>query len=62
MYHFNLQIDLKAGRNVINWQVTAITYGSHDRREPVYIRSIEIQGLTLVLIFYCTVNSFVYTP
>ena len=45
MYHFNLQIDLKAGRNVINWQVTAITYGSHDRREPVYIRSIEIQGL-----------------
>lgn len=39
------KIDLKAGRNVINWQVTAITYGSHDRREPVYIRSIEIQGL-----------------
>ncbi|XP_027044003.1 UPF0577 protein KIAA1324-like homolog isoform X2 [Pocillopora damicornis] len=40
------KIDLKAGRNVINWQVTAITYGSHDRREPVYIRSIEIQGVS----------------
>jgi len=32
---------------VIVWQATAITYGGkHDNREPVYIKSIEIQGLT----------------
>ncbi|XP_078343658.1 endosome/lysosome-associated apoptosis and autophagy regulator family member 2-like isoform X2 [Oculina patagonica] len=41
------KIDLKAGRNVIIWQATAITYGgAHDNREPVYIKSIEIQGVS----------------
>lgn len=40
-------VNLKAGRNVIIWQATAITYGGkHDNREPVYIKSIEIQGVS----------------
>lgn len=42
------QINLKAGRNVIIWQATAITYGGSGEsstREPVHIKSIEIQGL-----------------
>lgn len=51
-YYF-LQINLKAGRNVIIWQATAITYGGkHDNREPVYIKSIEIQGLRWVLFHF----------
>ncbi|CAH3117900.1 unnamed protein product [Porites lobata] len=43
------KINLKAGRNVIIWQATAITYDYEDqdsRREPVYIKSIEIQGVS----------------
>ena len=48
------QISLKAGRNVIIWQATAISYGEHDKREPVYIKSIEIQGwCPFLLVFTC---------
>ena len=33
---------------MIIWQATAISYGgTHDTREPVYIKSIEIQGLRM---------------
>ncbi|XP_028517475.1 UPF0577 protein KIAA1324-like [Exaiptasia diaphana] len=39
------KIDLKAGRNLITWEVSALTYGSHERRDPVYISEIEIQGV-----------------
>lgn len=43
------KINLKAGRNVIIWQATAITYGGSGEsstREPVHIKSIEIQGVS----------------
>ncbi|EDO48834.1 predicted protein [Nematostella vectensis] len=41
----NLTIPLKAGRNLITWEVSAITYGSHEQRDPVYISEIEVQGV-----------------
>ena len=53
-----IQINLKAGRNVIIWQATAITYGGkHDNRDPVFIKSIEIQGLKWVLLKNSTLDS-----
>ena len=39
------QISLKAGRNVIIWQATAITYSDDSgTSNPVFIKDIEIQG------------------
>ena len=39
------QISLKAGRNVIIWQATAITYSDDSgSSNPVFIKDIEIQG------------------
>ena len=38
-------MDLKAGRNLITFEATAITYGNHVQRDPIYIKSIEIQGI-----------------
>ena len=43
---------------MIIWQATAITYGGkHDNRDPVFIKSIEIQGLKLVLLKNSTLDS-----
>ncbi|KAK3733694.1 hypothetical protein QZH41_008482, partial [Actinostola sp. cb2023] len=39
------KIALKAGRNLITWEVSALTYGTHEKRDPVYIGEIEIQGV-----------------
>lgn len=38
------EIKLKAGRNLLTFEATAITYGSHEKRDPIHIKSIEIQG------------------
>lgn len=38
------QINMKAGRNLITFEATAITYGGVEMRDPIYIKSIEIQG------------------
>lgn len=38
------QVSLKAGRNLITFQATGITYGAVEKREPVYIKSIQVQG------------------
>ncbi|XP_068712559.1 endosome/lysosome-associated apoptosis and autophagy regulator family member 2-like isoform X1 [Montipora foliosa] len=41
------KINLKAGRNVIVWQASAITYSDDSgTRDPVYIKDIEIQGVS----------------
>jgi len=39
---------LKAGRNLITWEVSALTYGTRERRDPVYISDIEIQGINSI--------------